>query len=162
MEPKKYLYKLAQSVSKRSGISIATCQVVLPALFDELRYTLCEGKYRCVAIESFGTLIVKELPRRHYTRRNPDGTTYQVELPAKFVVKFLPTRNLRHEVESSRYDPSRQSFTIHPEDHGIRTRKAIGSKAKKRKAFFAMDGYVQRDEHVEPPPCHQYPQGWRW
>ena len=86
MEPKKYLYQLALAVSKRSGISINTCQVVLPALFDELRYMLCEGRYRVVTIESFGILAVRELPQRHYTRRYSNGITQVVDLPPKLVV----------------------------------------------------------------------------
>ena len=152
MEPKKYLYRLAQAVSKRSGISIATCQVVLPALFDEMRYMLCEGQYRCVTVESFGTLTVKERPSRHYRRRFPDGTSEIIELPPKLIVKFLPTRNLRHEVETSHFDPTRQSFVIHPDDHGIRTRRAVKSKAKKRDTFFGIDGFVKRDSPVPEHP----------
>ena len=152
MEPKKYLHKLAQAVSRRSGISINTCLVVLPALFDEMRYMLCEGDYRCVTVESFGTLTVKERPRRHYRRLFPDGTSQLIELPPKLIVKFLPTANLRREVEQSRFDPTRQSFVIHPDDHGIRTRKAVKSKAKKHDMFFAIDGVVKRDEPVPDHP----------
>lgn len=152
MEPKKYLHKLAQAVSKRSGISINTCLVVLPALFDEMRYMLCEGDYRCVTVESFGTLTVKERPRRHYRRLFPDGTSQLIELPPKLIVKFLPTANLRREVEHSRFDPTRQSFVIHPDDHGIRTRKAVRSKAKRSDVFFAIDGVVKRDGPVPDNP----------
>lgn len=145
MEPKKYLYQLAQAVSKRSGISINTCQVVLPALFDELRYMLCEGRYRVVTIESFGTLAVRELPQRHYTRRYSNGITQVVDLPPKLVVKFTPTRNLRNEVQASRFDPTRQSFSVHPDDHPIRTRKRIDSKPRKKKVQMNMEGNVVND-----------------
>lgn len=151
MEPKKYLYKLALAVSKRSGISVATCQVVIPALFDEMRYMLCEGQYRCVTVESFGTLTVKELPKRHYKRRFPDGHVEDVELPHKLVSKFLPSHNMRLEVEQSKYDDSRHAFTLHPEDHPLRTRRAVGSKAKTPNAFRGIEGYVKKDERLEYP-----------
>lgn len=145
MQPKVYLYKLAQAVSKRCGISLATCQVVLPALFDEMRYTLCEGKYRCITVESFGTFIVKEIPQRHYTRRLPDGTTQLVDLPPHLQVAFKPTRNLRYEVEQSKFDPTRESFVVHPDDHPIRTRKSIDHRPKK-KPNIHMQGSVVLDK----------------
>ena len=145
MEPKKYLYQLALAVSKRSGISINTCQVVLPALFDELRYMLCEGRYRVVTIESFGTLAVRELPQRHYTRRYSNGITQVVDLPPKLVVKFAPTRNLRNEVQASRFDSTRQSFVVHPDDHPIRTRKCIEAKPRKKRVQMNIEGNVVND-----------------
>lgn len=148
MQPKKYLYKMAQAVSKRSGISINTLLVALPAIFDEMRYTLCEGKYRCITIESFGVLSVKERPQRHYTRRFPDGHTENIDLPPKLVIKFSPSRNMRLEVEASKYDPTRQSFVLHPDDHPLRTRLKIEPKPKK-KAFniddMALRGTVVKD-----------------
>lgn len=145
MQPKKYLYKLALAVSKRSGISVATCQVVIPALFDEMRYMLCEGQYRCVTVESFGTLTVKELPKRHYNRRFTDGHVETVELPSKLTLKFLPSSHMRQEVERSKYDPSRHAFTLHPDDHPLRTRRAVGSKAKKANGFRGIEGGVKKD-----------------
>lgn len=144
MQPKKYLYKLSQAVSKRCGISIATCQVVLPALFDEMRFALCEGDYRCVAVESFGSFIVKQLPKRHYNRRQPDGSVHLIDLPPRLQVTFKPTRNLRREVEASRYDPTRESFVCHPDDHPIRARKSIMVKTKKL-VNINMVGSVQHD-----------------
>lgn len=151
MEPKKYLYKLALAVSKRSGISISTCQVVIPALFDEMRYMLCEGQYRCVSVESFGTLTVKELPKRHYNRWFPDGHVEAVDLPNKLTLKFLPSHNMRQEVEQSKFDPSRHAFALHPDDHPLRTRRAVGSKAKKPNGFRGIDGFVKKDERLEHP-----------
>ncbi len=151
MEPKKYLYKLALAVSKRSGINIATCQVVIPALFDEMRYMLCEGRYRCVTVESFGTLTVKELPKRHYNRRFPDGHVEVVGLPNKLTLKFLPSRNMRQEVEQSKFDPSRQAFALHPDDHPLRTRRAVGGKATNPNVFRGIVGCVKKDERLEHP-----------
>lgn len=145
MFPKKYLHELASAVSKRSGVSVATCEVVLPALFDEMRYMLCEGRYRCVTVESFGTLAVRERPPRHYKRVLPDGTTQNVHLDSHLVVKFSPTRNLRREVEASRFDPTRQSFVVHPDDHPLRTRKMIDYRPKKKKAI-PMVGFVEKDK----------------
>ena len=146
MQPKKYLYKLAQAVSKRCGISLATCQVVLPALFDEMRQTLCEGKYRCVTVESFGSFVVRQRPARHYKRIEKDGTTRLVELPSGLIVKFLPANNLKREVAESRFDPTHEAFSLFPGEHGIRVRKAIESKSKKRqKLFIGLDGMVEID-----------------
>lgn len=152
MEPKRYLNKLAQAVSKRSGISANTCMVVLPAIFDEIRQTLCEGKYRCVTIESFGTFIVRQIPQRHYTRRMPDGTTRLVDLPPKLKVAFSPTRNMRCEVEESTFNPTRQSFHLHPDDRGIRIRKSIPDPTKRKKPIVgdSMEGTVVRERHTDP------------
>lgn len=151
MQPKKYLYKLALAVSKRSGISINTCQVVLPALFDEIRYRLAEGDFRCITVESFGTLTVKELPKRHYNRRFSDGHVERVDLPNKYVVKFLPSHNMRMEVEASKFDPTRHSFVLHPDDHPLRTRRILGKKPKQRNAFMGIEGQVENKERLEHP-----------
>ena len=70
----------------------------------------------------------------------------------KFCYNAEMEDNLRREVESSRFDPTRQSFIIHPDDHGIRTRKAVKSKAKKHDMFFAIDGVVKRDGPVPDTP----------
>lgn len=146
MSPKTYLHKLAQAVSRRSGISVNTCLVLLPALFDEMRQTLCEGRYRCVTVENFGSFVVRQRPARHYRRLKKDGTSHLVELPPRLIVKFVPTRNLKNEVELSKFDPTRESFTIYPGERGIRVRKAIESKAKKkRKVFIGLDGMVEAD-----------------
>ena len=146
MSPKTYLHKLAQAVSRRSGISVNTCLVLLPALFDEIRQTLCEGHYRCVTVENFGSFVVRQRPARHYRRLKKDGTSHLVELPPRLIVKFLPTRNLKQEVENSKFDPTRESFTVSPGERGIHVRKAIESKSKKRqKLFIGLDGMVEID-----------------
>ena len=145
MNPKTYLHKLAQAVSRRSGISINTCLVLLPAIFDEMRQTLCEGRYRCVTVESFGSFVVRQRPARHYKRIEKDGTTHMVELPPRLIVKFLPANNLKREVAESRFDPTHEAFALFPGEHGIRVRKAIESKGKKKKVFIAMDGLVELD-----------------
>ena len=66
MLPKEYLTRLSAAVVKRSGICQATVEQVLPALFDEIRYQLIEGRYHCVPIESFGTFGIVEIPERQY------------------------------------------------------------------------------------------------
>lgn len=156
MEPKRYLHALAQAVSKRSGIAIATLEVAIPALFDEIRQTLAEGRYRCVSVESFGTFTVKMVPSRHYTRRFPDGHTEVIELPEKLRVQFLPSRNLRNEVEASHFDPTRESFVCHPDDRPLKFRKSIPDpyKKRKRKPFskdnMQMRGLVEKDAPSVP------------
>ena len=59
MCPKSHrLRKLASAVSKRSGISLQTLEVAIPAIFDEIRHQLAEGD-QYVIIESFGTFDVE-------------------------------------------------------------------------------------------------------
>lgn len=149
MQPKKYLHQLALAVSRRSGISVATCMVVLPALFDEMRQTLAEGRWRAVSVESFGSLIVRQKPLRHYTRRFPDGHTEVVELQPVLRVSFMPSRNLRREVETSTFDPTRKSFEVHPDDRPLRVRKKIDAP---RKAFTGhIAAPVKKDVKSDHP-----------
>ncbi len=120
MEPKEYLHRFAAAVTKRSGICQATVEQVLPAVFDEIRYQLIEGKYPCVPIESFGTFGVIDVPEReyHYTYK----CDKVVHLSAKKRLKFYMTRNFRQELERGEFDPSRRSFSRHPKDPVIRKR----------------------------------------
>ena len=122
MQPKEYLQRLAAAVTKRSGINQATVERVLPAVFDEIRYQLIEGKYPCVPIESFGTFGVVTLPKRkhHYTYKGADEWR---ELPETKKLKFYMTRNFRRELEAGEFDSTRQSFRRHPKDPAIRKRK---------------------------------------
>lgn len=121
MLPKTYLQKFASAVVKRSGICKATVEAVLPHIFDEIRYQLTEGN-QCVPIESFGTFAVVDIPERryNYTYKEPHRT---IIVPAKKRLKFAPTRNLQREVDEEQFDPSRSSFSRHPEDKPIRRRK---------------------------------------
>jgi nucleoid DNA-binding protein len=119
MIPKSYLTKLASAVSKRSGICQATVEQVLPALFDEIRYQLCEGPWPCVPIESFGTFAITEKPERQYKVRGKDEWK---TLPPKKFIKFSPTRNFSREMVAGQFDESRRSFSRHPQDPPIRTR----------------------------------------
>lgn len=111
------------AVVRRSGICRATCEQVVPAVLDEIRFQLVEGK-QYVAIESFGTFAIKELPlRQHlYTYK---GKTELRTLQPKKVIKFAPTRNMRNEVQAGQYDPERRSFVHHPKDPLIRKRSAL-------------------------------------
>lgn len=120
MKPDKYFQMFAAAIVKRSGIARPTVEAVLPHVFDEIRYILTEGN-RCVPIESFGTFAVIERPEHKYTyRRNDIHKVHTV--PAKRVIRFAPTRNMRREVEERRLDPTRRSFTRHPQDPIIRQR----------------------------------------
>ena len=127
---KKYTDKFIAAVVKRSGICRATVDQVLPAVFDELRCQLVEGS-QCVAIDSFGTFAVVDIPER--TRRYTYGgrdeiRTYQ----PKRQLKFSPARNMRQEIETGKYDPSRRSFTHHPSDPPLRTRLKMGYNRRKQ------------------------------
>ena len=134
MLPKEYLTRLAAAVVKRSGICQATVEQVLPALFDEIRFQLCEGKYKCVPIESFGTFGVVEIPERqyHYTYCGKDEMR---TLPPKRRLKFYPTRNMRREMEQGIFDPSRQSFKRHPDDPPIRKRKDMNYQSFRKQVY---------------------------
>ena len=121
MPPKEYLQRMAAAIVKRSGIARPTVEAVLPHVFDEIRYQLTEGKL-CVPIESFGTFAVVNIPerQRHYTYKGADEIR---TLPPTLRLKFAPTKNLLREVMQKQYDPSRRSFSRHPDDPPIRKRK---------------------------------------
>lgn len=121
MLPKTYLTKLAAAIVKRSGIARPTVEALLPHVFDEIRYQLCEGPYPCVPIEGFGTFAVTDKPER--TRRYTyKGKNEIHHLPAKKVLKFAPTSNMKREIDAGKFDPSRRSFSHHPDDPKIRKR----------------------------------------
>jgi len=134
MQPREYLQKFAAAVVKRSGICLATVEQVLPAVFDEIRYQLCEGNYKCVPIDSFGTFGVVEIPERqyHYTYKGADEMR---TLPLQKRLKFYPTRNLRQEMEAGQFDPSRRSFKRHPDDPIIRKRKNMKYQPMKKGVY---------------------------
>lgn len=123
MRPRDYEKHFVSSIVKSSGICRATVEHLLPFVFDEIRRQLAEGG-GCVPIQSFGTFAVKELPerQRRYTYKGADEIR---TLPPARRLKFLPTRNVRREIEEGRFDPTRKSFTKHPEDPSIRTRRAV-------------------------------------
>ena len=124
MLPKEFLQKFAADVSKRCGICQATVEQVLPACFDEIRYRLCEAKYPCVPIESFGTFAIVEIPERErrYTYKDTDEIRHY---PPKQQLKFAPTRNTRREIQDHKFDQTRRSFIRHPADPPIRKRKNL-------------------------------------
>ena len=122
MLPSLYFKKFVADVVKRSGISRPTVEAVLPAVFDEIRYRLTEGKYPCVPIEGFGTFAVIDKPEHQYLY-NYKGANQIKTVPAQKVIKFAPTANLRHEVDAQKFDPERHSFWRHPADKPIRRRQ---------------------------------------
>lgn len=121
MLPKTYLQKLAAAIVKRSGIARPTVEALLPHVFDEIRYQLCEGPYPCVPIESFGTFAIVDIPERErkYTYK---GKNEIHRLPATKRLKFKPTSNMKREIDAGRFDPTRRSFSRHPDDPKIRKR----------------------------------------
>ena len=121
MRPKKLLSKFAANVTKRCGICQATVEQVLPAVFDEIRYQLCEGRYRYVPIESFGIFVIKNVPRRMYHNTRNGKDEWKLLEPKK-VIKFAPTRNFTTEVGADTFDPTRQSFVHHNGDPAMRRR----------------------------------------
>ena len=99
MIPREFLQRFAADVVKRSGICQATVEQVLPAVFDEIRHRLIEGRYPCVPIDSFGTFGVVDIPERqyHYTYCGKDEMR---TLPPKKRLKFYPAYNFRKELEA--------------------------------------------------------------
>ena len=123
MLPKTYLQKLAAAIVKRSGIARPTVEALLPHVFDEIRYILTEGN-QCVPIESFGTFAVIDVPARErkYTYK---GKNEIHNLPATKRLKFKPTSSMKREIDALRFDPTRRSFSRHPDDPKIRKRASM-------------------------------------
>lgn len=124
MLPKQFLQKFAADVSRRSGICLATVEQVLPAVFDEIRYQLCEAKRPCVPIDSFGTFAVVDIPERtrHYSYKDTDELRHY---PPEKRLKFRPAYNMKREIKEGRFDPTRRSFSRHPQDPIIRKRSQM-------------------------------------
>ena len=120
MLPKQYLQKFAAAVVKRSGIARPTVEALLPHVFDEIRYILTEGN-QCVPIEGFGTFAVVDIPEREH-RYTYKGKNEVHTLPATKRLKFAPTKNMKREIDAGRFDPTRRSFSHHPQDPKIRKR----------------------------------------
>ena len=145
MLPKEFLRKLAADVTKRCGICQATVEQVLPALFDEIRFRLVEGKYPCIPIESFGTFGVVTIPEReyHYTYGGKDEIR---TLPSKKKLKFYMTRNFRQELERGEFDSTRQSFRRHPKDPAIRKRKSMGYRPKNQPVHKGITQFMKKEQ----------------
>ena len=128
-----YYKNFVKAVSKRTGLTCATLEVAIPAVFDELRWILCESDNPCLPIESFGTFAIIDIPERdrQYTYK---GKSELRHLPAKQKLKFSPTRNMRREIEERHFDESRQAFVRHPDDPPIRKRGEM-QRRKKHPAF---------------------------
>lgn len=122
MRPRDYKEHFIGAVVRRSGICRATVEQVLPAVLDEIRYQLSEG-FGFVPIESFGTFAIVDIPERQY------HYTYKcdriINLPPTKRIKFLPTRNLRNEINAGQFDPTRRSFTHDSRDPLLRKKKDI-------------------------------------
>lgn len=141
MTPKKYFQMMVANIVQRSGIARPTVEAVLPAVFDEIRYQLCQGE-RCVPIESFGNIAVVDIPERQ--RRYTYGGRDEIRtLPPKKRIKFAPTRNLRREVDNGLFDPSRRSFSRHPHDPAIRARSHMAYNPRKQ----VYIGQVQKNSN---------------
>lgn len=141
MLPSLYLKRIAANVVKRSGISLPTVMQVLPAVFDEIRYQLCEGSYPCVPIESFGTFAVINRPEHEYLY-NYQGRGEVHTIPARRQLKFKPTASMKREIEAGRFDPTRKSFSRHPDDKPIKKRNDM--RYKKGKFYSRKDGACSR------------------
>ncbi len=124
MLPQQNLKKFAKAVTKRSGICLATVEALLPAVFDEIRYQLCEAKYPCVPIDSFGTFAVIDVPERErlYTYKGANEVRHY---PAEKRLKFCPAKNVKREINAGEFDPTRRSFTHHPKDPILRRRQRM-------------------------------------
>ena len=148
MFPKQYLQKFAAAVVKRSGICQATVEAVLPHVFDEIRYQLTEGSH-CVPIESLGTFAVIDRPEHEFLYHRGEKREIKT-VKAKKVIKFAPTRNLRREVDAGQFDPSRRSFTRHPDDPAIRKRHDLryhpAKKYKREEGAWGSPIYKKRED----------------
>ena len=124
MCPKSHrLRKLASAVSKRSGISLQTLEVAIPAIFDEIRHQLAEGD-QYVIIESFGTFASITIPerQRHYVYGDVDEVR---TLPPKRKIRFAPAAGMRHDVEAGHFDTDRRSFELKVGDPKPRSRAGM-------------------------------------
>lgn len=151
MRQRENLSKLAKAVADRSGIRTATVEVVLPALFDEIRQRLAEGVYPCVPIDSFGTFAVVDIPARRYHYYRPEkGIDRWVDLPATRRLKFGLAHSFKRELCLQQFDPSRKSFSRHPEDPAVKRRKQM--KYRKGKAGVCKDGQFHIVNPLIPNP----------
>ena len=134
---KVYRNKLVTAVVKRCGICRPTVEVVLTAVFDEIRWQLSEGK-QSVPIDSFGTFAVVNIPerQRHYVYRGLDEIR---TLPPKLKIKFAPARCLRNDVESGTFDPTRTAFIHHPGDPHLRGKAGLSYNHRKEISLRRMD-----------------------
>ena len=126
MLPQQNLKKFAAAVVRRSGICMPTVEQVLPAVFDEIRFQLCEAKRPCVPIDSFGTFYIENVPerQRRYTYKDKDEVrTY----PPERRLKFRPAKNMKRELQQGQFDPTRRSFTRHPKDPILRRRQRMSN-----------------------------------
>jgi nucleoid DNA-binding protein len=141
MLPKSYLKKIAANVSKRCAIALPTVLQVLPAFIDEVRYQLAEGSYPCVPIESFGTFAVINRPEHEYLY-NYKGANQVHVIPARRQLKFKPAASFQREIETAQYDPTRKSFSRHPDDKPIKKRNDM--RYKKGKFYQREKGACSR------------------
>lgn len=125
MLPSLYFKKFVADVVKRSGIARPTVEALLPHVFDEIRFRLCEGKTPSIQIESFGTIAVTDKPEHEYLY-NYKGANQVKTVPAKKVIKFAPARNLKREIAAGKFDPTRRSFVHNPADPPLRKRHHMG------------------------------------
>lgn len=146
MQPRKYLQKFAAAVTKRCGICQATVEQVLPAVFDEIRQQLAENRFPCVPIEGFGTFAVIDVPERQhlYTYK---GKNEMKTLPATKRLKFRAAKNLRREViDERRFDPTRKSFSRHPQDPPVPMRNKMLYQPNKHGMNKGATTYAQPDD----------------
>ena len=147
----KFLQKLAAAVVQRSGISRPTVEVVLPAVFDEIRRILTEGN-GCVPIEGFGTLYVKEVPEHEYLY-NRNNANRICTVPAKKQIKFAPARNLTDEMNAGKFDAMRRSFTRMPGDPLLRKRSDLRYRPEnydRSKGVYSRSIYTRKDSDSNP------------
>lgn len=129
-----YLNRMVSAVSKESGVSKNTLEYVLPFIFDYIRREIVEGDNHFVAIDNFGMFALKEISAREYHYYRPSkGIDEWRKLPAKRTMKFVPTRNMRQEVEQGKFNPDRMSFVHHPDEPVIRGRTYFKKYASKKK-----------------------------
>jgi len=91
---------LVEDVSARTGVSKNHTAVIVDGLLDAVCRALSEGRH--LEIRGFGTFKVRK--RRSRMARNP-RTGDPVEVPARAVPIFKPSKELRAEVSHQQHIP---------------------------------------------------------
>lgn len=94
--------QLIRQVAENTGVPAAKIDLALTELLDEIAYTLRNGEE--VNIRRFGKFEPRK--RNAVTRRNPK-TGEPIDVPAKISVGFVPSMNLKAELNRRKGLPRR-------------------------------------------------------
>ncbi len=94
--------ELIRQVAENTGVPAAKIDLALTELLDEISYTLRNGEE--VNIRRFGKFEPRK--KNAVVRRNPK-TGEKINVPAKISVGFVPSLNLKAEVNRRKGQPRR-------------------------------------------------------